>query len=274
MSRWHDLYKDMVKELDLVTVSILGITRTGKTNLAKWFTRDFLYGWGDDGVAYYIDSNYITSLEKVFKREKRAKHKAVAIILDDLTYSDEARDKALAFYLARIKHMLPKANKVLTVAIFHYLTSVMPFVRLTMIRIITSIMSMYEIDLLKQYFDLEALHEFREIKQEDPLRNRFLALTNIFGYHEVINPAKYPYSDPWKKVRVKSEKANNEAIRIYVKLPYTTRSLKRTNGAIYLQLPDKKRLYVRAVKVIRARNVEKEVKVNNVEYILMTPRTR
>lgn len=273
MPKWYELFKDVVREYDFISISILGITRTGKTNIAKLFVRDFTYGWGNEAVAYYIQGNYIESLDTIFKKEKRSKHKVVAIVLDDMSYSDEARERELAFRLARIKHLLPHAQKIMTIAIYHYLTSVMPFVRLTMIRIITSLMTMYEIDQLKAYFNLDALHDFYELKTSNPIGNRFKALINILGYHEIVEPPKYSFKEePWKRVKLKATKLLEETIKVYIKLPFTTRSVVRKESAIYFKSPDGKRYYVRVTKVVKAKNIEKEAKVKNTEFIVITPR--
>lgn len=225
MAKWLDLMRDMFASYDTVTVSIVGIMRTGKTNIAKHLVRKFLYGWGKDGIGYYVQDRYIEALDKIFKLEKKAKHQAIALILDDLTYHIESRDAELGNRIAKIKHYLPHAKKVLVITIFHYIASVMPFLRLTMVRVLTSIMTQWEIDAMKPYFNLDSLHDFYSLKSSDPITYRFYALINVMGLHSILDVEKYPYrEDPWVLMKLKKKA---EKIPILIKYRHVTPQMRK-----------------------------------------------
>ncbi len=180
------LLKELLKALDVVGVSIIGYMRTGKTNIAKCVCNLIteLYG---DVLSVYITDNYVRNLGYVISEYGDAEG-YVVIVNDDMSYHKESRDKMLAYYLARIKHEFPKAKGVCVINICHYVTSVLPFFRVSTVRILTSIMGKYEINVAKELFDLEPLWDFYAIKSYDPIRHRFYALFNVFGYHEIVKP--------------------------------------------------------------------------------------
>ena len=171
----------ILDEYKYITISIIGYMRTGKTNLAYCIANAFKHKYSD------VELHYITyKYNIIFKKLRNSRKENVIVILDDLSYSNESRDRVLAHFLARAYHICSKCKHLIIVIIAHYIHSIMPFARITPVRFLSSVLTEYEIDILKKYYSLQALWDFYSMKIRDPISNRFVFLANIYGDHRII----------------------------------------------------------------------------------------
>jgi hypothetical protein len=180
-----DRIKAIAINNNIVLVSVIGLSGTGKTNFALWLSERLL----SDNI--YSDIKMI-NLEENIKENEIFTSKNTIYIFDDVTYLLSRHSKEIDKFLRALMLARHTIERAMFIFISHYSTSTLPVLRSAHVRVVSSITSIYELRQYAKLFNTDALWDFyqRFIKLE-----RYIFLVNALGFHAII---KIPLSQLYK----------------------------------------------------------------------------
>ena len=211
----EDRIIDLFRAFKVLSISMIGIPQTGKTNTAKYLAKLFFnyalerrarplityYRFRDTSdLTYYkwlIDR--LISYEKRLKRVIGVRHNVFIMILDDLSFLPSTLTKTtkdFLNFLTRIAHKLKWSKRIVLIYVFHYAKAVLPYLRLSQIRIATSITTKLEAESLLDYFNESGVWSYYNfLINNRPTRTKFYSLWNIYGEEHIVRPPRTSLTD-------------------------------------------------------------------------------
>jgi hypothetical protein len=180
-----DRIKAIAINNNIILVSIIGLSGTGKTNFALWLSEKLI---NDD----LYDDVKIVNLEENLDEKSIFDSKNTIYIFDDVTYLLSRHSKDIDKFLRALMLARHTIERAMFIFISHYSTSTLPVLRSAHVRVVSSITSIYELKQYSKLFNADALWDFyqRFIRLE-----RFIFLVNALGFHAII---RIPLSNLYK----------------------------------------------------------------------------
>jgi hypothetical protein len=180
-----DRIKAIANYNNIVLVSIIGLSGTGKTNFALWLSEKLI----NDNL--YEDVKII-NLEESFDEKVIFDSKNTIYVFDDVTYLLSRHSKQIDSFLRALMLARHTVERAMFIFISHYSTSTLPVLRSAHVRVVSSVTSVYELKQYAKLFNADALWDFyqRFVRLE-----RYIFLVNALGFHAII---KIPLSNLYK----------------------------------------------------------------------------
>jgi len=166
------------KNFNPTGIFILGISGSGKTNIALYLT-EWLVSRTVGFTVYY--EKFSSPKELV---SYQFPNRPSILIFDDFTYLCVDRQTPCMKFLRKYTMARHVSKVFIAFFITHYIRAIMPILRQTHIRILTSLLTIKEIKDLQEYFDLTALWDYYNIFRRGETK-KGLALVNVLGYHAI-----------------------------------------------------------------------------------------
>lgn len=176
---WRSRLRQAAEALNVLLVNIYGISGSGKTNLAFYLYETIADKYSDLHIIHKPKE-----LEKLMKREEKLEN--TVLVLEDFTYLAARHSKKVDEFLRNIMLIRHTLKHTAIIIITHYLTSVLPALRVSHVRAITSLTTQAELKQLSKYFDLQALWDYYALYLNN--YSKFYALINVLGKHYIIKP--------------------------------------------------------------------------------------
>ena len=190
-----DRVKAIASINNIVLVSIIGLSGTGKTNFALWLSEKLI----NDNL---YDDIKIINLEENLNGKEIFDSKNTIYIFDDVTYLLSKHSREIDKFLRALMLARHSIERAMFIFISHYSTSTLPVLRSAHVRVVSSITSIYELRQYSKLFNTDALWDFyqRFIKLE-----RYIFLVNALGFHAIIKiPLSNLYKIKFSKIEVLS----------------------------------------------------------------------
>jgi len=180
-----DRIKAIASANNIVLVSIIGLSGTGKTNFALWLSEKLL----SENI---YDDVKLVNLEENFNEKEIFDSKNTIYIFDDVTYLISRHSKQIDSFLRALMLARHSIERAMFVFISHYSTSTLPILRSAHVRVVSSITSIYELKQYSKLFNADALWDFyqRFVRLE-----KYIFLVNALGFHAII---RIPLSQLYK----------------------------------------------------------------------------
>ncbi|MEO3994089.1 MAG: hypothetical protein QN229_07290 [Desulfurococcaceae archaeon TW002] len=179
MKAWENRIKFLASKLPVFIINVNGISGSGKTNLSCVLV-DLIREYYD--LAIYIKISDINDIDALTSLTQRS----AILVLEDFTFLASKHSRTVDQFLRELMLVRHSLGKAAIIVISHYLTSVLPILRMSHVRALTSLTSTSEIKQFKHLFDLTALWDFYALYTDNPASH--FALLNILGKHYIIRP--------------------------------------------------------------------------------------